>query len=210
MLVCTIRAHRRPGREQDVRRQPELGGVIAGSGRDMRLDPLSLPARFTARDNTADGCIRVVELDRERVVLRRVLRGMQMTVNLPVRAYRGVAIALDRTDETSPRLTVRLEHNDRALSVPLYAAQDSDNVAAEWQLWAQVLRLPLLVADPGGALREPFPSLGAVRIRNAAARRRRRNAVAKRRPRIVFRRRASALSLDAPSHAGEREIIARD
>lgn len=182
---------------------------MAGSGRGLRLDPLSLPARFTAKDNTADGCIRIVELDRERVILRRVLRGMQMTVNLPVQAYRGVAIALDRTHE-APRLTVSLEHNDRALSVPLYAAQDSDNIAAEWQLWAQVLRLPLLVADAGGALREPFPSLGALRVRNAAARRRRRHTISKRRPRIVFRRRASALPLDAPVHAGEREIIARD
>lgn len=134
---------------------------------------------------------------------------MQMTVNLPLRAYRGVAIALDRTDETSPRLTVRLEHNDRALSVPLYTAQDSDDIAAEWQLWAQVLRLPLLVADAGGALREPFPSLGAY----ASATRRRGGGGAMRSPsggRASSSAGAPARCRSTPSHAGEREIIARE
>ena len=191
-----------------MRRQSEPGGA-AGSSRELRLDPLALPAQFTARDEAAEGRVRLVELHRERVIVRRALRGMRMTLNLPIAAYQGVAIGLDRSDE-HPLLTVSLEHEDRALSVPLYSAENGDNIAAEWQLWGRVLGLPLLVADAEGALREPFPRLGAVRVRDPAPRRRRRNAVAKRRPRIVFRRRATALSPAADMHAGEREIIARE
>ncbi len=41
-----------------------------GSSRALRLDPLALPARYVARDGGADGQVRNIELDRERVVLR--------------------------------------------------------------------------------------------------------------------------------------------
>src|SRR5437588_12071821 len=73
-----VRAHpNQPGREQALRRQPEFGGAApAGSGRALRLDPLALPVRFTASDARADERIRYVELNRERVVLRRAVRGI--------------------------------------------------------------------------------------------------------------------------------------
>ncbi len=84
----------------------EAGRLAAGSGRageshrvsamgaPMRLDPFSLPVRFTAADEAADERLRVVDLHRERVVLRRSVRGMRMALNLPVAAFRGVAIRL--------------------------------------------------------------------------------------------------------------------
>ena len=62
--------------------------------------PFSLPARFTTADDTADEGLRIVDLHRERVVLRRALCGMRMAVNLPVATYRGVAIRLDAATET--------------------------------------------------------------------------------------------------------------
>ena len=72
----------------------EAGRFAAGSSRALRLDPFSLPVRFETADEAADERRRVVDLHRERVVVRRCVGGMRMALNLPVAAFRGVAIRL--------------------------------------------------------------------------------------------------------------------
>jgi hypothetical protein len=182
-----------------------------GSGRDERLDPFALPLRFEVSDTTADACVRSVELTRERVVVRRSVRGMLMALNLPVKSYLGVALRVE--PPASPAagvVSLMLEHRDRALSLPLYRAQDGTDIVAEWQSWARVLRLPLLLAEPDGALREPFARIGPLRVGAPAVRRRRRSAVKARRPSILLRRRGGGPLVAASVHHGEREIIARN
>jgi hypothetical protein len=199
----------------------EAGRISAGSGRggavhrasamgaSLRLDPFALPVRFTAADEAADGRLRLVDLYRDRVVLRRSIRGMRMAVDLPVAAFRGVAIHLaDQADESPTAIAVVLEHRDPALSLPLYAASIADDVIAEWQSWGRVLGLPLLVAESDGSLREPFARLGKLRIEAPTARRRKRSAIARRRPSILLRRRAGRPAGEPVLHRGEREIIA--
>jgi hypothetical protein len=176
----------------------------------LRLDPFALPAKFTASDAAADGRTRQVELHRERVVLRRAVGGIRMAVNLPVSAYRGVAIRMLASDEAMPAaVAVMLEHRDPALALPLFVSTDGDDVSAEWRSWANVLGVPLLVADEEG-VHEPFARLGGVRIATPAQRRRRRNAIKTRRPSILMRRAVKRLPGAAAVHAGEREIIARN
>jgi hypothetical protein len=202
----------------------EAGRLAAGSGRAgtphrasamgtaTRLDPFSLPVRFTAADDAADERLRVVDLHRERVVLRRSVRGMRMALNLPVAAFRGVAIRLlfAEAGKMPTSIAVVLEHGDPALSLPLFSATESDDIVAEWQSWGRVLGLPLLVAETDGSLREPFARIGAVRVEAPTWRRRRRSAIARRRPRRLMRRRVG-IAPDAPVvHRGEREIIARN
>ncbi len=187
----------------------EIGRIAAGSGRTARLDPFSLPVRFETADEGADGRCRVVDLHRERVVLRRSVRGMRMAVNMPVAAFRGVAIRLSCDGAGGPNaIAVVLEHNDPALSLPLYATADRDDIVAEWQAWGRVLGLPLLVGDSDGSLREPFARLGAVRIEAPTWRRRRRTAIVRRRPRALLRRRPARLPAEPVVHRDEREIIA--
>jgi hypothetical protein len=196
--------------------RPTAGSSRAGGRRastiasPWRLDPFSLPVRFTAADGAADEGLRIVDLHRERVVLRRAFAGMRMAVNLPVAAYRGVAIRLDATTETPPFVAVTLEHADAALSLPLFCSTDNDDIVAEWQLWGRVLGLPLLVAEVDGTVREVFARMGRLLIAAPTWRRRRRSAVARRRPSRLLRRRAGALSAVPVVHRGEREIIARD
>jgi hypothetical protein len=193
-----------------VRRQTELGGHSAGSSRIARLDPLALPVRFTASDAVADGRVRHIELHRERVILRRAVRGMRVALNVPVTAFLGVAIRLvPGAGEAPGRVAVMLEHHDPALSIELFSADNSTDVVAEWQLWSRVLDLPLLVTGSGGAFSEPFPRLGAVRFKAPTARRRRRSPLAKRRPRFLVRRRSGIQRAAALVHLGEREIVAR-
>jgi len=203
----------------------EAGRFAAGSGRTgephrasaagapMRLDPFSLPVRFTAADEAADERLRVIDLHRERVVLRRSVRGMRMALNLPVAAFRGVAIRLANAGAGAApsSIAVVLEHGDPALSLPLFPPTESDDVVAEWQSWGRVLGLPLLVAEGDGNLREPFARLGAfLRIEAPTWRRRRRSAIARRRPSRLMHRRPGALPETPLVHRGEREIIARN
>jgi Family of unknown function (DUF6101) len=189
-----------------------LGGAMpVGSGRAQRLDPLALPVRFTATDVGADERVRDVELTCERVVLRRAVRGIRMAVNLPVTAFLGVALRLVPSAGGAPDLvTVSLEHRDAGLTVPLFSASDSNDVVAEWQLWAKVLKLPLLVAHGDGSLTEPFDRLGLVRVASPEPRRRRKNAVKARHPAIMLRRYPGTLPVQPIVHRGEREIIARN
>jgi len=205
-VICD--AHRATGRispaRESLRRQMS-GGLPAGSSRVLRLDPFALPVRFSASDAAADGLRREVELTRERVVLRRAVAGMRMAINLPVSAYRGVSIRV----LGDAGVAVVLEHRDPSLALPLYVAADGDGVTAEWRTWGGVLGLPLLVTDESGAAHEPFARLGAVRIKEPSARRRRRNAIKKRHPSILLRRKITRVG-DAPLHRGEREIIARN
>ena len=190
----------------------EAGRIAAGSSRaSVRLDPFSLPVRFEAADEAADERLRVVDLHRERVVLRRSVRGMRMALNMPVTAFRGIAIRLcGETDKTPSAIAVVLEHADPALSLPLFSSPESDDIVAEWQSWGRVLGLPLLIAEGDGKLREPFARLGAIRVEAPTWRRRRRSAIARRRPSRLLRRRACKLPETPLVHRGEREIIARN
>ena len=187
------------------------GGLPAGSSRALLLDPFSLPARFVATDAAADERVRHVELYRERVVMRRSLAGMRMALNMPVAAFAGVAIrVLAGEGEAGPSVSVTLEHKDPSLALPLFVSGETDEAFADWRAWANVLGLPLLVAENDGVLREPFARMGGLRIEQSRPRRRRRSALKRRRPSLPLRRRTGKLTEATPVHRGEREIIARN
>ncbi|MBR1171191.1 DUF6101 family protein [Bradyrhizobium sp. DASA03005] len=172
-----------------MRRQTATCGANpAGSSRSLRLDPLSLPVRFDAHDPRADGHVRQIELHRERVVLRRAVRGMQMAINVRVADFTGVA--LRGNDEAQ---TLVLVHRDPSLSIPLLIGTDADEIAQAWTIWSEIFALPQL--DEGA--RKPAP------------RRRRANAIRARRPKFLMRRR-TAMARELLVHRDEREIIARN
>ena len=185
------------------------GAMPAGSSRLMRLDPLSLPVRFRTADAAADERVRLVDLSRESVVLRRSVRGMRITVSLPITAFLGIVMRLMPPEGADAgAIAVMLAHRDPALSVPLFAAADANDVLAEWRMWARIFGLPLLVADDDGALREPFARMGAVRIAEPCQRVRR-GALRQRRPSILMRRKPGRPGAAATVHC-DREIIARN
>jgi hypothetical protein len=183
----------------------------AGSSRTLRLDPCALPVSFMTNDARADERLRLIELDRERVVVRRAVRGVRMRLSLKISEFLGVAIRVIPPDEESDgALAVMLEHRDQGLSVPLMVATDAGHdVVAEWQRWANVLGRPLLIAD-GDGFREPFARLGSVRVGAPSPRRRGRATLRRRRPSILMRRKPGRLQAAPPVHRGEREIIARN
>jgi Family of unknown function (DUF6101) len=173
-----------------VRRQTTGGVNPAGSSRVKRLDPLSLPASFEARDTRADGGVRRIELDRDRVTLRRAVHGMRMAINLRISDFLGVAL---RNIEGAP--TLILKHRDPSLSVPLSVSEE--DVESEWRIWSETLALPQLCE-------------GTAQVLEPAPRRRRRNAIKQRRPSILMRRKFGRLLAMMKIFRGEREIIARN
>ena len=186
-------------------------GGCAGSGRALRLDPFGLPVRFSASDAAADGWVRDVELHRERVVLRRSLRGMRMAINMPVAAYTGISLRLiPGEDGADDALAVVLEHSDPALTLPLFLTSKTDEALAEWRAWSQVLGMPLLLAKEGSGAGAANARLGQICIERPRPRRRRRSALKNRRPSILLRRGRGKITRATPVHRGEREIIARN
>lgn len=124
----------------------EVGRIAAGSSRPTRLDPFSLPVRFEAADEAADERLCIIDLHRERLLRRRCVRGMPMALNLPLSAFRGIAIRLSgKPDESPSSIAIVLEHGDPALSLPLFSSPEIDDIVEEWQSWGRALGLPLLV-----------------------------------------------------------------
>jgi hypothetical protein len=165
--------------------------------------------RFRAADADADGRVRLVELYRDEVILRRSVRGLRMAVSLPISTFRGVAMRLvPPRGADAGTVAVNVEHPDPALSVPLFAATEATDLLAEWRLWGRIFGLPLLAAADDGTLREAFACLGAVRIAAPSPRRRRSGAMRTRRPSFLTRRKPGRASA-ARVHR-EREIIARN
>jgi hypothetical protein len=111
---------------------------------------------------------------------------------------------------TAGTVSIVLEHRDHALSLPLFSGDDGTDIVSEWQSWARVLGMPLLVAEADGRLREAFERIGAIRVASPTWRRRKRTAIRTRRPSIFLRRKPGRSIEGANVHRDEREIIARN
>lgn len=174
-----------------MRRQTLSSGIDpAGSGR-LRLDPFSLPVLFAADDDRADDRIRHIELHRERVILRRAVKGMRMAINVRVSHFLGIGLH----DLDDGQQMLMLEHRDPMLSIPLCVSDDVGAIDAAWMLWSATFALPRLIDDANAI--EPAP------------RRRRRHPLGARRPKFLVRRQMGDPNVSAV-HSGENEIIARD
>jgi hypothetical protein len=177
-----------------------------------------LPARFAAVDPSADGRIREIEIDRNRVVVRRAVAGVRMRLNVPIDSYLGVVVRIESDAAPAPvqghitqgQIAVVLAHRDPALSVTLSAAETCDDVIADWQAWARSLNCPLLIGNGDGSWREPMARIGALVVAAPSPRRRRHSAHLKRRPKALMRRKPGQPAAAATVYRDEREIIARN
>lgn len=186
------------------------GGATAGSGRVFRLDPETLPLRYSA---ILGGDTRRVEatifLDRENAVIRRPSpAGLPMTLRVPIRIFDGVAVRMTPVGcDGDIEVVVELRHSDPALCLPLAISDDPADVAADWQAWGQALGLQLLLVRQDGTIAATDADSGTV-VAQSPKPRRRHSFFANRRPRFLTRRK--------PGYPGPfkrlagREIIARD
>jgi hypothetical protein len=147
--------------------------------------------RFDTRDARADGGLRHVEISRDRVVLRRAVRGMRMAINVRVDDFLGIAV---RAADDGHLLV--LVHRDPSLSIPLLASDDRAEIDQAAQHWGASLALALIDED-------------AISDAQPAQRRRRHHVIRSRRPKILMRRRNGAAIDTMPVYRDEHEIIAR-
>jgi len=182
------------------------GVATAGSSRAFRLDPHVLPVRFSAAIGGSVPEAAIV-LDRERALVRRPMRaGPPVTFAVPVKNYAGVAVRMEAVGDAGDlRVIVELLHRDPGLSLPLVVADEPEGVAADWQAWAEVLDLPLLVVADDGRVNTPRMRIGALTIKRPKPRRRH-SFFAGRRPRFLTRRKIGRWSI--VEHLEGREIIA--
>ena len=102
--------------------------------------------------------------------MARRISDVAMKIALPLTAYRGVAIRIvPGMTEDEDRVAVVLSHADAALEVPLYEADDDENVIAEWRLWASTLGLPLLMEGMDGHTVAAENRLGEIEVDRPAS-----------------------------------------
>jgi hypothetical protein len=179
----------------------EVSGDRAGA---FRLDPFHLPARVDYAGKTRAGTTpQTAVIERDRVVIRRMTgAGVPLYMSVPLASYRGVLLSA-----AGDGVVLRLEHENGELAVPLYRADDADDVLAEWQAWSRTLGRPLLISDADGVAHDAEDRVGALIVRRPKARRVNKF-FAERRPRVLCRRKVGGPAT-GPVHS-EDEIIARD
>ncbi len=198
--------------ERHLGRQTAIDGAHGtGSGSAKRLDPASLPVKFdtTMSAPPSGGAARVtarVYLDRDTAIINRPLAGLPLTLVVPIHVFLGVAVeiapgALPGT--LNARLFLR--HADPALCVTLREADNAEDLADDWAMWGESLKLPLQMCEPDGSISTISEAPGST----FAPQRRRVYALTARRPRFLNRRKTGARGTAPAVHRGEREIIAR-
>lgn len=180
-----------------MRHAVQTDGATAGSSRFFRLDPHTLPVRHADRGGA-------FILDRDRAVVRRDLHGIAATLDVPVTAYRGIAVRMFAEGEDSLRVVVELMHRDPALTLPLMVADDAEEAAADWIAWGRALGLPLLFVEQDGTVSSPAGESDTTAI----AARRAGRPFRGRRSRFARRRKTGTFT--AIERLEGREIIARD
>lgn len=173
----------------------------AWSGRSLRIDPKSLPARYDVSAPAEAS----VYLDRRGVVVKRRLSGLPLTLSLPIEVYEGIAVRVEPEGAFGLVATVELLHRDPGLSVPLAVTRDMEEAAGDWHAWSETLKLPLILIEADGALTK-VPTATAIPL-DCPAPRRRTGLLANRRPRFLVRRQTGRRG-PMPVLSGWREIIA--
>ena len=181
------------------------GGATVGSSRSFRLDPHTLPARSSPYIGGAAEAAFIIE--RERAIVRRPAEAGAATMSIPVAAYRGVSVRMEAVgDNGDVRGFVELLHADPALTLQLTVTEIPEEMAEDWQAWARVLGLPLLIIGQDGSVGEPLMQIGGVVIAPSKPRRRY-SYFAGRRPRFLTRRKTGQRGPMVKLTG--REIIAR-
>jgi hypothetical protein len=160
-------------------------------------------ARIEAFDPRSDNHLRVIDVTRESVTIRRAIAGVAMAIRVASSAYRGVTLRVKGLRDGRFRYEVTLLHRDSDLSVSLAEGENRAAIESEWREWVRFLRLPALVGRTEAA--DVEVNIDAVEIsRRRPFPRRRGRSVTSRRPRFLTRRKvgaaAPAATVDSDPH----------
>lgn len=178
------------------------------AGQEFRLDPTRLPQQVSYASRETGDAVEIT-VNRRGAVLKRSVEQADIPFNiaLPNQAFRGVAARALETGVESALVTLELLHDDEALCVPLRVGHELAEIAKDWQIWSELLGLPMMLVDADGVARTLEDSAAKVQM-NAPHQRRPHTMFAARRPRFLARRRMGNLGVRLT--VGGTEIIARN
>ena len=160
---------------------------------------------FICDDSRADGSIRRVRVEAGHVAIARRFKGIAMRLDVPVAAFRGVALSVQAGRSGAPCFELTLLHRDADLNVVLAQAASQQQLAAGWDGWSRFFAIPKLVERQAGIYERfdaaPQAALCAPRRRCSLTRQRRGKFAA---------RRKSGISTRMRQHFSEAEMIARN
>ena len=162
--------------------------------------------RFETCDPRADNRRRVIDVERDRVTIRRAVAGVHMAIRVSASAYRGVGLRVAALEEGRFRYEIRLLHRDRDLSVSLAEGYDQKVIEDEWRAWVGFLRLPALVERIEGAETEVSLEGSGLVPRKPPPRRRGLSTVS-RRPRFLRRRKVGRVVLVPTVHSNPQTLF---
>lgn len=180
----------------------------AWAGHEFRLDPARLPQELSYATRSGNGATTITVTQRGAVLKRELTRsGLPLHIALPAHAFRGVVVRATETGPEDALVTLELLHHDEELCVPLSVGHDLRAIARDWQIWSQMLNLPMMMIEADGVARTLEESAQSLITKDPKPRRHH-SMFAERRPRFLARRRLGHLGVRLMVH-GE-EIIARD
>ncbi len=181
--------------------------ALADRERSVQPDPYHMPVHIGYAGRGRRGPVSQVAVIRPEVVTirRECEAGVPLYITVPVRAYRGVVLSV-RMGAAGEEVSLRLEHGNADLAIPLFVSTDADEALAEWRAWGKALSCPLLVEDAEGRVSQVEPHVGGIAVQPPRARRANKF-FAERRPRFLTRRRTGGVATGPVLR--EDEIIAR-
>ena len=78
---------------------------------------------------------------------------LPFSIALPGRAFKGVAARAVAHVDGAITVTLELHHADPELCIPLLVAHDLDAIVADWQEWAMLYDIPMLMVEADGVAR---------------------------------------------------------
>ncbi|MAM11338.1 MAG: hypothetical protein CML23_12925 [Rhizobiaceae bacterium] len=120
----------------------------------LRIDPAQFPQKFSYVAKGAETRIGV-KLDQRGAVVRRNLpsSNLPFSIALPGRAFKGVAARAVAHADGGITVTLELHHADPELCIPLLVAHDLSEIVADWQDWALLYDIPMMMVEADGIAR---------------------------------------------------------
>lgn len=146
------------------------------------------------------------ELSDEIIVEGKLACGLTTRVACKASAFRGIAAKLSLSDDDQIVAELILLHRDESLNVPLARSNDMNELAADWQMWAQRFNVPLILIEADGVEQMVSNRIGSLDVKDAKPRRPS-AFFASRRPRFLTKRKTGYVT--QANKVSGREIMAR-
>lgn len=178
------------------------------AGQEFRLDPTRLPQQVSYASRVSGSAVEITVNKRGAILKHSGETNLAaFNIALPSNSFRGVAARATETGPETALVTLELLHEDETLCVPLRVGHELADIATDWQLWAELLKLPMMIVDADGVARTLEESATHA-VLNDPEGRGHTTMFSERRPRYTARRRLGNLGVRLM--VGGNEIIARN